>query len=264
MLDDLYSSLGDGVCYFIPPKGWDVADPAKLQSRVKICFIGKGSKNLLPSLNLASEPIEIPMSAYIEMMKKYPNNKLETPSKEGTVVISLKAYVDIVKRECEQDPNTTWRDLGRFNTPMGEGRLTEREVKTEWGPSRQMQLIVIKDKTAYILTAGAHKEEFSLHYKAFDQALRSLTITNDLPACLPTDNRRNALRAMIKTLETNFQKTIAPKKTVREAFDEESFQKNTWLPFQQKIINDFTEMGPFWQILLLKEIQYKLLNSRFS
>jgi hypothetical protein len=40
-------------CYFIPPKGWDIADQSKLSPRVLICFIGKGSSNLLPSVNLS-------------------------------------------------------------------------------------------------------------------------------------------------------------------------------------------------------------------
>jgi hypothetical protein len=122
---------GEGHCYFIPPQGWDLADPAKLSPRVKICFLGKSSKNLLPSINLASEEVDI----------------------------SLKAYVDIVKRDCENDPNTHWRDLGKYTTRLGEGRLTEREVTTECGLSRQVQLIVIKDSMAYILTAAALKTD---------------------------------------------------------------------------------------------------------
>jgi hypothetical protein len=143
-------------CYFIPPKGWNLADQSKLSPRVKICFLGKSSNTLLQSVNLATEEVDI----------------------------SLKAYVDIVKSDCERDPNSVWRDLGKYNTPLGEGRLTEREVKTQWGVSRQIQLIVIKDKRAYILTAGALKEEFSRHYQDFEAVLRSLTITKDLTASL--------------------------------------------------------------------------------
>jgi hypothetical protein len=47
---------------------------------------------------------------------------------------------------------------------------------------------------------------------------------------------------------------------VEEAFDSKSFQKEAWEPFQQKIINDFTEMGPYWQILLLRDVQHQLLK----
>ncbi len=43
-------------------------------------------------------------------------------------------------------------------------------------------------------------------------------------------------------------------------FNSEQFQKEFWKPFEKKIINDFTEMGPYWQILMLKEVQSKILT----
>ncbi len=216
-------------CYFIPPKGWDIADQSKLSPRVQICFIGKGSNNLLPSINLATEEVDI----------------------------SLKAYIDIVKSDCESDPNTVWRDLGKYNTPLGEGRLTEREVKTFWGVSRQIQLIVIKDQRAYILTAGALKEEFSRYYHDFEAALKSLTITPDLAADAV---KKELLTTLIRNLHNDF-KTITDA-SAEEAFDSANFQNQSWKPFQQKIINDFTEMGAYWQILLLRDQQNKLLQER--
>lgn len=217
-------------CYFIPPPGWDLADQSKLSPRVKICFIGKTSKNLRPSVNLATEKVDI----------------------------SLKAYVDIVKRDCANDPNTRWRDLGKFQTPLGEGRLTEREVKTEWGVSRQIQLIVIKDNTAYILTAGADKEEFPRYYKDFEAVLRSLNIAEDLAASYPTAEKRSALRDLIGKLQADFKKTTDQKIAMEDTLDD--FLQESWEPFQQKVINDFTEMGPYWQILLLRDIQHQLLK----
>jgi hypothetical protein len=39
-----------------------------------------------------------------------------------------------------------------------------------------------------------------------------------------------------------------------------SFQQEAWLPLQEKIINDFTEKGPYWQSLLLSDILTKLLT----
>lgn len=216
-------------CYFIPPQGWDLADQSKLSPRVKICFIGKTSKNLRPSVNLAIEKVDI----------------------------SLKTYVDIVKRDCANDPNTRWRDLGKYQTSLGEGRLTEREVKTEWGISRQIQLIVIKDHTAYILTAGADKEEFPRYYKDFEAVLRSLNTAEDLAASYPAE-KRSALRELIGKLQADFKKTNDPKIATEDALDD--FLKESWEPFQQKVINDFTEMGPYWQILLLRDIQYQLLK----
>lgn len=202
-------------CYFIPPEGWNLADMSKLSPRVKICFIGKSSSNLLPSVNLATEEVSV----------------------------TLKTYLDIVKRDCESDPNCLWRDLGKYNTSFGEGRLTEREVKTQWGVSRQAQLIVIKDQRAYILTAGALKEEFSSHYQDFEKVFRSLAVTNDLTAEIPSPEKKELLSKLIDNLKSA------------------GTQKESWKPFQEKIINDFTEMGPYWQILLLRDVQYQLLQN---
>jgi len=39
------------------------------------------------------------------------------------------------------------------------------------------------------------------------------------------------------------------------------FQKEQWLPFQDTIISNFSDMGAFWQILLLKDTQEKMLAS---
>ena len=218
-------------CFFIPPKGWDLADQSKLSPRVKICFIGKSSNNLLPSVNLATEEVDI----------------------------SLKAYIDIVKSDCERDPNCVWRDLGKYNTPLGEGRLTEREVKTKWGVSRQIQLIVIKDQKAYILTAGALKEEFSRHYQVFEAVLRSLTLTEDLTASLILPEKKELLQKLIGNLQTEFAAATTAA-SIQQAFESKNFQKEFWKPFQQKIINDFTEMGAYWQILLLRDVQHQLFK----
>jgi len=213
--------VGD-FCYFIPPQGWNLADMSKLSPRVKICFIGKGSGNLLPSVNLATEEVNV----------------------------SLKTYLDIVKKDCESDPNCLWRDLGKYNTSFGEGRLTEREVKTQWGISRQAQLIVMKDGRAYILTAGALKEEFSSHYQDFEKVFRSLTLTNDLTTQVASPEKKELLCNLIGNLKTN-----------KTSFDSDQFQQSSWKPFQEKIINDFTEMGSYWQILLLRDVQYQLLQN---
>ena len=218
-------------CFFIPPKGWDLADQSKLSPRVKICFIGKSSNNLLPSVNLATEEVDV----------------------------SLKTYIDIVKSDCERDPNCVWRDLGKYNTPLGEGRLTEREMKTKWGVSRQVQLIVIKDHKAYILTAGALKEEFSRHYQVFEAVLRSLTMTENLTASVSLE-KKQLLQKMMGNLQTAFAAAIKTGVSIEQAFESKNFQKEFWKPFQQKIINDFTEMGAYWQILLLRDVQHQLFK----
>lgn len=315
----IFSSLvlqASETCFFIPPQGWEFANPEMLAPRVHVCFLGKSSKGLSPSVNLATEPVHL----------------------------SLDAYIEEVRKIHAADPNSRWRDLGKFNTRLGNGRLTELESTTEMGIARLVQLIVIKDRVAYILTASALKEEFSKYYKTFDQVLRSLQFTSNLIESLPSQSQRLALQQLVQTIESNFSnqlkqqraleqrcdRSMLPRPFERKAhllstkqplyqkllqnlqqnlldkaaagplkkmghcstlqpsallqfikdlqreyeasevascsmdqlFYSETFQSNFWRPFEEKIIKDFTEMGPYWQILLLRNIHTKLLTER--
>jgi hypothetical protein len=66
------------------------------------------------------------------------------------------------------------------------------------------------------------------------------------------------LNRAIKTLDKQFKTAVKD----NDAFNSKDFQESAWQPFEKKVINDFTEMGPYWQILLLQDIQVKLLNLR--
>ena len=203
-------AFADQYCYFIPPPDWSLADPAKLSPRVKVAFLGKSSKGLTPSVNLATE----------------------------TVDVSLKVYLDAVKKIHETDPSTRWRDLGSFKTSLGEGRLTEVETKIAYGIARRMQLIVIKDSIAYIMTVGALKEEFPKHYKTFEAIFSSLRLTDDLTSAITSPQKKAHLTQLIQQVR----------------------QKNSWESFQQKIANDFAEMGAYWQALILQDVQKNLIH----
>ena len=197
-------------CFFIPPKGWEIADPKKLSPSVHICFIDKKAKGVPPSVNLATEATSV----------------------------SLDAYVEAVRKIHAADPNAKWRDLGSFRAPLGTGRLTELELSTEFGKARLVQLIIMKNQRAYILTASALKTEFSKYYKTFDQVLHSLQSTTDLVKSYPKE-RLLLLEEAISSLTKDLD----------------------WKDFEKKIINDFTEMGPYWQILVLNEMHSKLLTT---
>ncbi len=221
-------------CFFIPPKGWEIANPEILAPRVHICFVGKSSKGLAPSINLATEKVDI----------------------------SLESYIEEVRKIHKSDPNSRWRDLGIYKTPMGQGRLTELETPTEGGMARIVQLILIKDQIAYILTAGALKEEFSHYYRTFDQALGSLQFSSNLIESYSPSGRQPMLKQQVEEMYEKLNKKVRKSESRPALFLSEDFQREVWKPFENKIINDFTEMGPYWQILLLKEIQANILNLR--
>lgn len=235
--------FGEHYCYFIPPPGWSVADPAKLSPRVKVCFVGKSSKGLAPSVNLAAEKVHV----------------------------SLAAYLTAVKKLHEADPGNRFRDLGNFQN----GRLVEIESKTSFGSVRRLQLILLQDKIAYVLTVGALKDEFSHHYQTFENVLSSLRITDDLISELPALKKAELIHLMGQVREGLIRacKIEMPpfniltlrksplslrKNNSSSRVQPPEFQEKIWPPFQQKIVTDFPELGPYWQALLLQNVHTRL------
>ena len=217
-------------CFFLPPKNWEIADPRSLSPRVKIAFIKNTGKGLCPSINLAVEQTQV----------------------------SLSDYLKAVKAIHEQDRNNRWRALGKVRTAAGLAQLTEIDSSSEWGSVRLLQLILLKSGTAYVLTAAALKEEFSDFYKEFQSAFRSLTLSTDLLSNVPQLERRETLRAKQKQL---IEGALSSAKDTKTLLNDPLFQKEQWLPFQDTIISNFSDMGAFWQILLLKDTQEKMLAS---
>lgn len=203
-------------CYFAPPEGWLLTDPKYLAPNVRIGFLRKGKKEFCPSLNLAVEKVNVPIEKYLAAVKKIHQSNL----------------------------NDRWRDLGKIKTQAGEARLTEIDTTSPFGPVRLLQLILLKDGCAYILTAGALREEFSSFYKEFEQAFHSLNVTSDLFSAIADPARRESLQKRCDVLKA--------------ALSQKRFQKDHWQPFQKTVIDDFSDMGAHWQILLLKQIQENL------
>jgi hypothetical protein len=220
--------------FFIPPKDWELANPEKLSPRVKMGFIGSTKKELRPSVNLAMEEVDV----------------------------SMNDYVAAVKKIHESDPNNRWRDLGKFSTPAGEARLTEIEAKSEWGDVRLLQLIILKNKTAYIITASALKEEFSRFYQEFQSVFRSFTITSDLIGAVPNSEKRQKFQNKCSALTKPFIEKAKAAGSLEQAFADEKFQKDHWLPFQNSVIHDYADMGAYWQVLILQSTHEKLMKEQ--
>jgi len=202
----IFSQASEPFCYFVSPKKWEVTTPHQRASHVKIGFIGKGKKGFHPSLNLASE----------------------------AVTLSLTDYVKQVKSMHEADRKNHWRDLGKYQTASGEGRLTEIDTTTEWGATRLLQLLFIKERRAYILTACAIKEEFGDYYQEFQKAFRTLTILSDPLEALPHSPIKEALQKKINSYKQ---------------------EPNHWESIQKIILNDYIDMGACWQIFTLKALK---------
>ena len=284
----LFCSLHADYLIFTPPKDWEVVNPQFQTSCVKINFIGKSNKEYRPSLNLASEPIDISMNEYIAAVRKI----------------------------HQADPNRRWRDLGKYPVPAGEARLTEIESRNGAGDIRLLQLIVIKDNVAYVITTTSLKEEFFKFYKDFQDVFRSVKFTPNLIEAVPNTQQRSALQehyqkmvdAKKKSREDpwlSFQEAVStalkeefsrlhqesPSEEVWATFQESAIQSikdafsrsykefatsptppvekkpkdesvastdPLWLSFQETVINEYKDMGAYWQVLMLQHAREKL------
>ncbi len=216
--------LAQTFCYFTPPSDWEIAAPETLAPSVKIAFIKKSSKGLCSSLNLAIEEVDVSMSEYLK----------------------------VVQNIHEHNRNNQWRKLGKIQTSAGSAQLTEIDTTTEFGPLRMLQLILIKDRHAYILTAAALKEEFPAFYKDFQKAFRSLTLTHDLLSTIPQHERREKLKQSQLRLLATWRERLAQLPDPQLPLANAAFQKEVWNSFQTDILEHFSDMGAFWQVLFLR------------
>ena len=218
-------------CFFTPPPRWDFADPKALAPRVKIAFVGKTKYALAPSINLAVEEVQV----------------------------ELPEYVKAVEALYKKARKTSWHHIGFIKTQAGPAHLMQIDTETKYGPLRKLQLIFIKENTAYVLTAAALKKEFSFHLHAFQKALRSFTCTYDLYAPL-----RQELQTDLEQLESALIKkwNSFPKENLsfEELFNKAEFQELYWLPLQRKVIEDCQTLGAYWQIIVLSSLREHLSN----
>jgi hypothetical protein len=219
-------------CFFIPPENWEIADPKSLSPKVKISFLKNSGKGFCPSINLAIEDTDV----------------------------SLNDYLKAVKIIHEQDRNNHWRSLGKVRTAAGIAQLTEIDATTEWGPVRILQLILVKDRRAYVLTAAALKEEISHYYKEIQSAFRSLTLSNDLFENIPQLERREILKQKQTELLTAAKVYIQASAPGEKIFKDQDFQEKHWIPFEKTVLNNFKDMGAFWQILILRNVYENLIQ----
>jgi hypothetical protein len=200
-----YLSSASAIAYFTPPSGWEGAQPKHLSPHVHVGFLGKGKSDFRPSINFASEEVDV----------------------------SLKDYVKAVKELHKADPNMKWRDLGKFVSKAGEGRLAEIGTTSPWGDVRLLQLIVVKDKMAYILTGSALKSESIELQSELLQAFQSLTVAADLFESLEPAKKQlfSRLLSQLKGAEP---------------------ESAAWKELQTAL-KGCPEMGDYWPLLVLNE-----------
>jgi len=165
------------ICYFIPPKGWEIAQLLHPSSFIQVGFLGKGSSLFRPSINLAFEEVD-----------------------EG-----LKEYAKAVKEIHLSDPGIKCRDLGKFPMKAGEGRLLELSSNNPGGEIKQFQALFVKDKIAYILTAAILKEDLPKLQSEVIQSLQSLNLVSDLYSSISDKDLKTELQAFAAGLDLSIE-----------------------------------------------------------
>jgi hypothetical protein len=231
-----------GAVKFVPPSGWFPANPKDLPKSVKIMVVGKGQHEFPPSISLGA--------VYFD----------------GT----LKEYLKTIKARNEAQ-GIEWKDLGTIRTDAGNASLSQVDMKTQWGTVREMHVILIKNKTAFILTSAALKEEFPNYYKDFFASMRSLHINKDAYEMVANSKRRSSLEEAKLKVENGWntlfassfsQKTDITNEDKLRIFNSDSFQNEYWLPFKQMLNKDYKDMGVEWQNYLLTNIQNLLIGKQ--
>jgi len=218
--DELTSEPSPLVCFFTPPPEWEIAFPNSLAPHVKIIFTKPKTLGFHPSINLSIEPTSA----------------------------SLEEYLKVIKEIHEQDRDKEWGLLGKMQTQAGLAQLTQINTTSEFGAVRILQLILIKQGNAYILTAAALKKEFSLYYSLFHKALRSLTLSTDLIEALPLLEKRDQLRLS--------------KETLLKAPEEISEKTPRFHSFAKEVHAYAQDLGAYWEYLLLQQTQEALLAKK--
>ncbi len=239
--NEKYSHLAQesGNCNFIPPKDWQTVNKKELPDKVITLVKGEGKYELPPSLNLAIEHVGM----------------------------SLKQYIETVRDVHLSHGNTTWKKLGTLQTNAGPATLTQLERTSGWGKMRMIQAILMRNNTAYILTATALANEFPKFYKEFFQAIQSLTISEEIFPGLSNERLQrlqNTYSAISKNWEKERQKKesafdeLSSKEIFEKTFESEDFKEISWAPFLMMLEDDFSDMGGHWKKTVANKVKDNL------
>jgi hypothetical protein len=117
-----------------------------------------------------------------------------------------------------------------------------------------LQLILLKEGRAYIVTAAALKKDFCSYYRDFQNAFHSLTVAQDLFEAIPQLERRSALKHEYdKLIQLSKEMRASSEENAQLVLSKEEFEKDHVIPFQKKVLEEFEDMGSFWQALVIRE-----------
>lgn len=218
-----------GAAYIVMPAGWSVIDPQELPSTVKMLAAKKGKREIPLTLNLASEPTNRDLAGYLKIVK-----------------------------EINESEDHCWKQLGYISTPAGAAHLSRKQIASKWGDVVLVHAILVKEQTAYIVTASGLKEEFQENYDAMMSAIRSLTINPSIFEMIEDPSKREKLHHACQAIENQWREMYAHQENTVKIFQHKDFQERHWKPFQEALVKDFKEMDENWHQSVLDTLKERM------
>ncbi len=135
-----------------PPSGWEcIQDATQLPKTVRLVYIGAEKGTFTPSINIAAEETTMHIEEYVILAKSY----------------------------HESEGDTRCSRMGTLETNEGTAHLLQIERPSQWGIIRFIQAILIKNGTAYLITATCLQNEFNSFSSKFFNSIRSFTVQEE-------------------------------------------------------------------------------------
>jgi len=199
--------------FFIPPKDWIVVNPSTYTKYIKVMFAKNEKAICRPTIILSTQETDL----------------------------SLDDYTNTAKKEHEIDPNITYKILGQLDLLTGKASLSEVSKTVNGIDYKILQLISIKDKTAYVLTAASKKEEVVDNYKIFTDSFKTFELLDDLFSKVSIKSKKNLLAKKYKEFILN-SKNLTDKQN-----------KKNLVSFEKYLDKNYQNEGKYFTMLVIEK-----------
>ena len=207
------SLLADTEPFFICPKNYEIANPKTYNKYIKIAF-SKNEKSICrPTLNLSIQK----------------------------TVLTLDEYTKEAQNIHQKTGNTTYTILGKIDLDQGKASLSQIDQNIHSTNFQMLQMIFIKDKKAYIITASSKKDQMLHNYQTFLDTFSSFKIVDDLFLLVSDKSKQNYLKQKYSSFITSSKK-----------LSDKQIKKNL-ISFEKYLENNFQNLGKYFQVLLLQK-----------
>lgn len=200
----------EDIFLFTPPENWKVQDPKTYTQFVQIAFVNEEKGFFRPSLNLAVE--------------KNVGSELE--------------FLECVNIIQKKKKHSKWKKRSEIKTDAGVIHLFEDEQITKAGAIKILQGILVKDETAYLLTANCLVKDLITFLPLYTKTFKSAKFTNDLFSMMETKEKNILLKEM------------------------ETINSSNLSSVEKKLEKVSPKLGKYWQVLALKDVYKKAKNKK--